>query len=59
MWGFDRYPEYYKQYCAADVRITTAEAAAAMPFPAGLLVSFVLVAPFWTGVALLVHHLAK
>jgi hypothetical protein len=59
MWTLTRIPEFYRSYRASDVAWTADEVAASLQFPQGLLVSFLLVTPFWTMVGIFVHHLAK
>ena len=64
MWTLIRLPEFYRAYHSSaqpsdDWLWKRAEAAASLQFPKGLLVAFVLAAPFWTAVAVFVHHLAK
>lgn len=59
MWTLTRLPEFYRAYQSNDPRWTTAEAAASLQFPMGLLIAIALATPFWTVVGVFVHHLAK
>ncbi len=59
MWALHRLPEFYREYQANDVTWTPAEAAAALPFPKGLLVAVGLATPFWTVFGIFVHHLTR
>jgi hypothetical protein len=59
MWTLSRLPEFYRAYQVNDPHWTPAEAAASLQFPLGLIVAVILATPFWTAVAVFVHHLAK
>ena len=63
MWTLIRLPEFYGHIIPArnppTIGMETAEAAASLQFPKGLLIAIALATPFWTAVAVFVHHLAK
>ena len=59
MWALNRLAEFNRAYHATDATWTTADAAASLQFAHGLLVSFVLVTPFWTTVGIVLHHFTK
>ena len=59
MWALNRLPEFNRAYHSTDATWTSADAAASLQFPQGLLFSFVLVTPFWTAVGVALHRLIK
>ncbi len=59
MWGLNRLPEFNRTYHSNDAPWSAGEVAASLPFPQGLLFSFLLVTPFWTAVGIGVHLLTK
>jgi hypothetical protein len=59
MWAFTRLPEFYKAYRSADVSWSPDDLPANLHFPEGLLISFLLVTPFWATVGLLLHSFIK
>jgi len=59
MWALTRLTEFNKAYHSADAQWDPSDAAANLKFAEGLLISFLLVTPFWTTVGILVHHLTK
>lgn len=58
MLALTRLPEFNRAYHATDLTWSPCDAAS-LQFPQGLLVSFLLVTPFWITVGLLLHALAK
>ena len=59
MLALTRLPEFNRAYHSTDLTWTSSDAAASLQFPQGLLVSFLLVTPFWITVGLLLHALTK
>jgi hypothetical protein len=59
MWALHRLPEFNRAYHSADGTWAAGEVAASLHFPQGLLVSVLLVTPFWTTVGLVLYHLTK
>ena len=58
MWALDRLPEFNKIYHSNDATWTPSDAAS-LKFLQGLLVSFLLVTPFWTAVGIGLHLLTR
>jgi hypothetical protein len=59
MWDLLRLREFDRAYQSVDAVWGRSEAAANLPFAYGLMVSCLLVTPFWTAVGLLLHHFTK
>jgi hypothetical protein len=59
MWALTRLGEFNRLYQSAADTWDRSEVVANLQFAHGLMFSFLLVAPFWTAVGLLLHHLAK
>ena len=59
MWTLLRLREFHRAYHSVDAVWDHSEAAAELHFMQGLMLSCLLVTPFWTAVGLFVHHLTK
>jgi hypothetical protein len=59
MWALHRLPEFNRAYRSAEETWAAGDVAASLQFPQGLLVSILLVTPFWTTVGLVLYHLTK
>ena len=55
MLSVTRLPEFHKAYQASDISWSPDQLPSSLHFPEGLLLSFLLVTPFWTVVGLLLH----
>jgi hypothetical protein len=58
MWALSRLAEFNRAYHSTDTTWSAVDAAS-LEFPQGLLISFLLVTPFWTAVGILLHVLIK
>ncbi|HTV66057.1 MAG TPA: hypothetical protein VMD98_10650 [Bryocella sp.] len=59
MWAFGRLGEFNRAYHAADIAWDRSEALASLQFAQGLMLSCLLVTPFWTAVGIFLHHLTR
>lgn len=59
MWDLLRLREFNRAYHSVDAAWDRSEAIASFPFAYGLMISCLLVTPFWTAVALLLRYLTK
>jgi hypothetical protein len=58
MWALTRLAEFYRAYHLSEATWNSGDCTS-LQFPEGLLISFLLVTPFWTMVGLVLHSLIK
>jgi hypothetical protein len=59
MWMVTRLAQFNRAFHSTDLSWRPSDAAAGLKFAEGLLLSFLLVTPFWTAVGVVLHRLTR